>query len=127
MADTLGPQPLPEYPREELERNREDQAVCIDVVVHPDGFVSRAEHNVSAPGCVPGPEDDVGGFARSAVDSVKTWRYFGAQICRFPAGIEPNDRCDGDGVEIRPVPVKLTYVFRFSRTGGTEVERLPEG
>lgn len=127
MADTLGPQPLPEYPREQLGRSLGDQAVCVDVVVHPGGFVSHAEHNMSAPGCVPEHGDDVGDFARSAVDAVRTWQYFGAQICRFPTGVEPNDRCDGDGVEIRPVTVKLTYVFRFSRTGGTEVKRLPEG
>lgn len=91
----------------------EDRLVCVDIVVHPDGHVTSARHNREAVECRHGDVEPA--FVESAVDTIRDWQFFGAQLCRFPEGVEPNDECAGNGVETVPVPLRLTYVFVFSQ------------
>ena len=121
VADTLGPQPMPEYPAGYLGADLPVQVVCVDVVVEPEGAATRVSRHTGAPGCPDGTDARTLAFVHSTLDAVGAWRYFGAQICRFPAGIEHKDDCSGEGVEIRPVAVKLTYVFRFFQGRETAV------
>ena len=52
-----------------------------------------------------------------AVDAtVRQWRFEPASICTFPAGVEKNYDCAGEGVVRKTVPLRLAFVFEFSRS-----------
>ena len=101
VAEPVGNQPMPDYPSQYLGSDLEERLVCVEIVVHPDGHVS------SAPA-----------FVDSAVATISGWQFFGAQLCRFPEGVEPDDACTGADADIVPVPLRLTYVFAFSQVEG---------
>ena len=115
VAAPVGNQPMPDYPPQYLDSDLEERLVCVDIVVHPDGHVTSARHN-RAVECQHGDIEPA--FVGRAVEAISGWQFFGAQLCRFPEGVEPSDECLGDGVEIVPVPVRLTYVFAFSQADG---------
>ena len=83
-------------------------------VVDADGNVAEAAINRSEPVCVRGKAPVE--FEHSALESARSWQFFAAQVCTFPEGVEPNVRCDGEGVSSRLVPIRLTYVFDFSQS-----------
>ena len=116
VAAPVGNQPMPDYPSQYLDSDLEERLVCVEIVVHPDGHVTSARHNHEAMECQHG--DIELAFVDSALEAISGWQFFGAQLCRFPDGAEPNDECAGDGVEIVPVPLRLTYVFAFSQVKG---------
>lgn len=116
VAAPVGNPPMPNYPPQYLGSDLEDRLVCVEIVVHPDGHVTSARHNREALECQHGDIEPT--FVGRAVEAISSWQFFGAQLCRFPEGIEPNDECVADGVEIVPVPVRLTYVFAFSQVDG---------
>lgn len=52
-----------------------------------------------------------------AVDAtVRQWRFEPASICTFPPEVERNEDCAGEGVVRKPVPLRLAFVFEFSRS-----------
>lgn len=116
VADPIGDPPMPEYPPEYLALDLDERQVCVEIVVHPDGYVTSARHNREVPGC--GDEGIEPGFVDNAVETISSWPFFGAQLCRFPEGMEPNDGCEGEGVQIEPVPVRLGYVFSYVQVDG---------
>lgn len=116
VAAPVGDQPMPDYPSQYLDSELEERLLCVEIVVHPDGHVTSARHNREATECQHGDIEPA--FVDSAIEAISGWQFFGAQLCRFPEGIEPDDECKGDGVEIVPVPVRLTYVFAFSQVDG---------
>ena len=116
VAAPVGNQPMPDYPPQYLDSDLEERLVCVDIVVHPDGHVTSARHNREAVECQHGDIEPA--FVGRAVEAISGWQFFGAQLCRFPEGVEPSDECLGDGVEIVPLPVRLTYVFAFSQADG---------
>lgn len=118
VADTFGEQPLPDYPESVLPMNLPLQTVCVDVIISTEGTVSDVRPNYDKAGCQASENAPVQAFIDSTRDAVLKWQFFAAAICRFPPGIEPNDRCEGDDVQIVPVPLKLTYYFDFEQTGG---------
>ncbi|MFT4256353.1 MAG: hypothetical protein QM599_05275 [Pseudoxanthomonas sp.] len=119
VADKLPGQRDPEYPKEYLEKNLGSRVVCVDVVVDGDGSLREARINRSGPACMQGGHEGNGdAFEASALKAVRDWVFLGSQICKFPPGVTPNDDCDGDGVRIEPVPVRLTYRFEFVQKNG---------
>lgn len=121
VATPVGTQPMPDYPPQYLGGGLEERLVCVEIVVHPDGHVISARRNREAVECWHGEVEAE--FVDSAVEAISGWQFFGAQFCRFPEEVEPNDECAGDGVEIVPVPLRLTYVFAFSQVDGAEEVR----
>ena len=116
VAEPVGNQSMPDYPSQYLGSDLEERLVCVEIVVHPDGHVSSARHNREAMECQHGSIEPA--FVDSAVATISGWQFFGAQLCRFPEGVEPDDACTGDDVDIVPVPLRLTYVFAFSQMEG---------
>ena len=52
-----------------------------------------------------------------AVDrTVRQWRFEPASVCTFPPGVEKNYDCAGEGVLRKSVPLRLAFVFEFSRS-----------
>lgn len=127
MPATLGPQPMPEYPAAYLGDGLPPPVVCVDVVVEPEGASTRVSRHTGSPACPDGADARTLAFVQSVLGPVGAWRYFGAQVCSFPAGVEHNDECSGEGVEIRPVAVRLTYVFRFFEGRETAVLERQDG
>ena len=123
-AAPVGSQPMPAYPPQLLESGLDARRVCVEIIVQADGQVASARRNNEAGECRFGEVEPA--FVDSAVDTIRGWQFFGAQICRFPAHVEANDGCEGEGVEIEPIPMRLTYVFAFSVVDGeAQVRRLP--
>lgn len=121
VAAPVGTQPMPGYPPQHLDGGLEERLVCVDIVVHPEGRVTSARHNREAVECRHGEVEPA--FVDSEVAAISGWQFFGAQLCRFPEEVDPNDECAGEGVEIIAVPVRLTYMFAFSQAEGEEEVR----
>ena len=123
-AAPVGTQPMPAYPPGLLERALDPRQVCVELVVGMEGQVTSAPHNTQAAECRAGPVEPE--FITSAVETVRDWRFFSGQVCRFPDGVQPNDACEGEGVNIEPVPLRLTYVFVYSVVDGqAQVQQVP--
>ncbi len=119
VADKLPGQGEPAYPPRYLGQKIEARLVCVNVVISGDGAILDAQVNRTDIPCNRDVgHDDVVEFENAAMQAIKRWIFLGSQICRFPAGIEPNNDCVGASVEIIPVPVRLTYVFEFSQKDG---------
>lgn len=116
MADRLPGFQEPRYPQEYLGQDMDTRTVCVDLVVDSEGAVSSASINRTEHVCAGGGAPAA--FEEAALESVREWQFFAAQICTYPDGVEPDARCEGEGVSSQLVPVRLTYVFEFSQAGG---------
>lgn len=123
MPDRLSGYTEPVYPTSHLGERLDVQVVCIDLTVDEGGDVISSSVNASEAICTPSEHSSA--FQNAALAAVSDWKFFAAQVCTFPEGMEHNDRCDGDGVVVRLLPVKLTYVFEFSlENGGPAVRSM---
>lgn len=99
--------------------------LCVSFVVDADGVVQDIVADRENMDCA--DPDDVAAtpFADAVTATLRSWRYFGAAICTFPAGIDPDSdpRCDGAGVQVDAVPIRLRYTFTFSSERGGRVSR----
>jgi hypothetical protein len=116
---------LPVFP-EAVPTREADTVVCVEIVVseHGDVPTARIVRDVGGCGAQPGLQ-----FEQQVLQAVRSWSFFAAALCEFPQGIERNEECEGDGVMVRAVPIKLTYAFTFSRKGGRKnvaAGRAPE-
>jgi hypothetical protein len=107
----------PEYPADLLGKNIGLVTVCVDVVIQGDGTLSEAKINRADCSDNPDPSDRKE-FEGSALNTVKSWMFYGAAICRYPDGMVADEKCEGDGVQVEPVPVRLTYMFNFVQKNG---------
>lgn len=116
MAEHLNPGLLPDYPEALLAKGPENATVCAEIVVDTDGKVSWTAPLRAGPRC---PADALPALAwfEHAVDAtVRQWRFEPASICTFPTDVERNEDCAGEGVTRRTVPLRLAFVFEFSRS-----------
>lgn len=91
--------------------------VCVSFVVTGEGVVEAVEL-VDLPACSDTRAHAGDAFGQAVVSTVSGWSYFGAAVCDFTGGAIRNDDCEGEGVQITPVAIRLTYVFTFDSTAG---------
>jgi len=113
-------QPLPEYPSG-VERDASAR-VCIEFVVAETGAVSSATPIYGLPECPAWRAQLDPGFVDAALQAARRWQFLAAAICTFPPGSEVTDDCSGDGVEVRPVAIRIAYAFAFQRGGRVTAE-----
>ncbi|PJJ97585.1 hypothetical protein CO641_11600 [Lysobacteraceae bacterium NML91-0213] len=116
--------PMPVFP-EDL-RLRTQAVVCASFVVDTDGNTVDVGTAEQGPACVGSAGSDAAHYARLRAvveDALAQWTWFGAAVCTFPDGVEPDDACRTEGVAIRPVPLRLDYRFVFAPGGRVSVGR----
>lgn len=108
--------PMPKFP---MKATRADglYEVCVSFVVTEDGLVEQIEFPDEATQCAALAHDSTD-FQEAVADALSRWSFIGAAICTFPEGVAKDDECEGEGVEIRAVPIKLMYVFSFEQVNG---------
>lgn len=92
--------------------------VCARFIVTREGSVEGIEIVRDLDGCAVGTGGEQLRFEQSVRDALSRWTFFGAALCRFPSGVAKNEDCEGDGVVIEPVPIRLMYVFSFEQVSG---------
>jgi len=99
--------------------------LCTTFVVNADGAVDDVGFDRESPACVEPGTPASTPFEQAVRTTLQQWRYFGAAVCTFPDGIDPDSdpRCDGAGVRVTPIPIRLRYVFTFSSERGGRVSR----
>ena len=69
----------------------------------------------------------LGGAGRTAAYTpppvVRQWEFFAAAVCTFPPGVAKNHECEGDGVVVAPVAIRMAFVFSFEVDRGRAVVR----
>lgn len=116
--------PMPAFP-EDL-RLRTQAVVCASFVVDTDGNTVDVGTAEAGPACAGSADTDAVQHAqlREAVEhALARWTWFGAAVCTFPDGVEPDDACRNEGVAIRPVPLRLDYRFVFAPGGKVSAGR----
>lgn len=109
---------LPVYPPVLLDRQIGHQSVCAEIVVGEEGNVLRVTPLYEMPECPDTERDTPPAFVQAVSDALSRWRFFAAATCSFPPGVPTNDACEGAGVKIEPVAIKLAYVFEFTNDEG---------
>lgn len=90
--------------------------LCTTFVVTTGGEIEGIAFDRDSPACGESGSAAVAPFEDAVRAALVRWRYFGAAVCTFPDGVDPDadPRCDGDGVRVDAVPIHLRYVFTFS-------------
>ncbi len=113
MPEFAGTPALPTYPEALLAQRVPAQRVCVEVHIDKGGAVTASRALIDAAGCASTDAPYVGLFHESVVAATLGWQFLAAAVCTFPEGVEPNQRCDGDGVMVEAVPVRLAFAFVF--------------
>ncbi|AZR22371.1 hypothetical protein [Xanthomonas vasicola] len=92
-----------------------DILICIEFVVMEDGSVSSVRQIDASPGCERVNSESSKIFAPEVLGAVTHWSFLGAAICSYKVN---EAECDGQGVEITPIPIKLAYKFNFLQSNG---------
>ena len=116
MAEHLNPELLPDYPEALLEKGPEQATVCVEIVVDADGTVSWTAPLRAGPRCPAEALPALAWFEHAVDRTVRQWRFEPASVCTFPAGVEKNYDCIGEGVVRKTIPLRLAFVFDFSRS-----------
>ena len=86
------------------------------VGVDTDGKVSWTAPLRAGPRCPAEALPALAWFEHAVDATVRQWRFEPASICTFPPDVERNEDCAGDGVVRRTVPLRMAFVFEFSRS-----------
>lgn len=113
MPEFAGTPALPVYPEELLAQRVPAQRVCVEVHIDAGGAVTASRTVVDAAGCASAADPYVSLFHESVVAATSGWQFLAAAVCTFPEGVEHHERCEGDGVTIEAVPVRLAFAFVF--------------
>lgn len=105
MPEFAGEPAMPMYPETLLAQRVPAQRVCVEVHINKGGAVTASRASTADP--------QVGLFHASVVAATSGWQFRAAAVCTFPEGVEPNQRCEGDGVMVEAVPVRLAFAFVF--------------
>jgi len=99
--------------------------LCVSFVVDADGVVQDIVADREDIDCADPDNDAAIPFVVVVTATLRSWHYFGAAICTFPAGIDPDSdpSCESAGVEVDAVPIRLRYTFTFSSERGGRVSR----
>lgn len=116
MASHLNPGLLPDYPEALLEAGPDHATVCAEIVVDADGMVSWTAPLRAGPRCPAEALPALAWFEHAVDQTLRQWRFEPASICTFPAGVEKSYDCVGAGVVRKTVPLRLAFVFEFSRS-----------
>ncbi|MDR7193959.1 hypothetical protein [Luteimonas terrae] len=102
-----------------------EMRLCIGFVVDADGVVENIVADRDGARCADPADVAAIPFLDAVTTTLRSWRYFGAAVCTFPADIDPDSdpRCAGAGVEVQAVPIRLRYEFAFSSERGGRVSR----
>lgn len=108
--------PMPEFPRaaKVADGRRE---VCVEFVVTEEGLVEQIAFPAGGVQCASISGAEVM-FQEAVAEALSQWQFTGAAICTFPEGVIKDDACEGEGVDVRAVPIKLMYVFSFEQING---------
>ena len=104
---------LPDYPVE-LIASKATANVCIEIIIDENGEVTHTVPLFDAPGCEITASSRNPLFVDASIRAIKQWQFSAAAICKFPTTAVKNDTCDGEGVVITTIPIKLAYTFSFS-------------
>jgi hypothetical protein len=113
MPEFAGTPALPVYPEELLAQHVPAQRVCVEVHIDAGGAVTASRAVTDAAGCASTADPYVSSFHESVVTATSGWQFLAAAVCTFPEGVEHSERCEGDGVTIEAVPVRLAFAFVF--------------
>lgn len=116
MASHLNPDVLPDYPADLLAEGPEQATVCAELVVDENGVVVWTAPLRAGPQCPPEALPALAPFERAVEQAVRRWQFTAAAVCTFPPGVEKNDDCAGEGVVEKTVPLRMAFVFDFSRS-----------
>lgn len=110
--------PMPKFPREVTSRGGGPRKICVEFVVTAEGIVEQIEFiDKNLPDCQTTKLED-STFRAAVTEALTQWSFIGAAICTFPEGVEKEDDCESEGVEVRAVPIRLMYVFTFDTKNG---------
>lgn len=119
----------PEYPEDLLKQKLPPMTVCVDLIISETGDVTAVQPFTYDPKCASPSAAGYAGFLRSVDAAARQWRFLPALMCRFPAHIPPDpDKCRAkdaarSGIDVKPIPVTLTYRFDFRQVDGRGVVR----
>lgn len=113
MPEFAGTPALPTYPVELLAQRIPALRVCVEVHIDDGGSVTASRAVADAAGCASVADPYVSVFHKSVVAATSGWQFLAAAVCTFPEGVEHDERCEGDGVTIEAVPVRLAFAFVF--------------
>ncbi len=108
--------PMPDFPPGAGTKDG-TREVCVEFVVTVDGLVEEVVFPRSEGGCAR-TGDDKALFEQAVSEALARWQLTGAAICTFPAGVPRDESCEGEGVLVRAVPIRLMYVFSFTQANG---------
>jgi len=99
--------------------------LCVSFVVDADGVVRDIVADHEDMDCADPDNAASTPFVDAVTATLRSWRYLGAAICTFPAGVDPDSdpRCEGVGIEVDAAPIRLRYTFTFSSERGGRVAR----
>jgi len=99
--------------------------LCTTFVVTADGEVADVAFDRESSACAEPGTPASAPFEHAIGTTLEQRRYFAAAVCTFPDGNDPESdpRCDGAGVRMAPVPIRLRDVFTFSSGRGGRVSR----
>jgi hypothetical protein len=118
---------LPAYPAHLLRAGLPEQVICVEVDIDTGGEVFATRELTDTAGCPTVDAQPDGAFYDVAVTAAVSWQFLAAAVCTFPANIEANDRCEGEGVTMEPVEVRLAFAFSFRSDpggGGVSLRKL---
>lgn len=111
--------PDPEFPERALQPEPGGAArICATFVVAEDGSV-EGEKVISDPvECPDSLTEEYSTFADAVLQAISGWSYFGAAICTRTRGHVADETCERPGSTLKPVSIRLMYVFEFEETQG---------
>lgn len=131
IGEPAGQLQLPVYPWT-VQVSESEASVCLEVSIDRDGVVFESKPLVAMPGCPARIGDAHPTLISSARQAVKAWRFAPSKLCIYPEGYDATFvslKCDGPVVRVEPVPIKLAFMFKFTRklsqNGEVSMSRLP--
>ena len=116
---------MPEYPPDLLALRLAPLTLCVDVDIDEQGGVSQVRRRDDMECEAAGPH--VPRFAAALEDSVRSWRFDPALVCRTPDGRAAKDACAEPDAIDTPVVLRLSYAFVFSQHDGRPQVELKQG
>lgn len=116
-------EPMPGFPDDYPIHGDADVDICIELLVSSDGAIDDLTQISTAHGCEPARSVASVLLYPEVAAAVKRWTYFGAAICTFESS---EDECNTTDAELRAVPVKLAYRFKFRIVDGRRLVRKAE-
>lgn len=108
-------QPLPVLPAG-LPGTRE-VSLCIELIVDEIGAVRSAVPIYELPECPLAEARIDPRIVAATTDAVMEWQFLAAAVCTFADGALKTEDCSGNAVEVSAIPIRLSYMFSFERTG----------